>query len=160
LVKDGKLIITARKQSIEKNNYSSARLVSRKKGDWLYGRIEILAKLPSGKGLWPAIWMQPTDWQYGGWPSSGEIDMMENVGHNPDTVFSSVHTKSFNHIIGTPQKKGLKVDNASGAFHLYAIEWHKDRIDFIIDEAKFISITNTGNDFKEWPFDKKVLSYT
>ena len=70
-VDSGKLIITALKENYSGMNYTSARLVTRQKGDWLYGRIEVNAKLPAGRGTWPAIWMLPTDWEYGGWPASG-----------------------------------------------------------------------------------------
>jgi beta-glucanase (GH16 family)/glycerophosphoryl diester phosphodiesterase len=154
IVRNGKLIISALKKKIGTNNYTSARLVSKNKGDWKYGRIEVKAKLPAGRGMWPAIWMLPTGWEYGGWPSSGEIDIMENVGFNPDTVFSSVHTKSFNHGIGTQKTKGLFVKEANTSFHLYAIEWNKDRIDFFINNNQFFSFANTGKGFAEWPFDK------
>ncbi len=155
IVKNGMLLIRALKQQKENNHYASARLVSKKKGDWLYGRIEVRAKIPSGRGLWPAIWMLSTDWTYGGWPASGEIDIMENVGHNPDTVFSSVHTQSFNHGIGTQKTNGLQVKDASNAFHLYGIEWFADRIDFFVDERPVLRFVNTGKGFAEWPFDKK-----
>ncbi len=154
-VADGKLSITARKKTVEKNEYTSARLVSKNKGDWLYGRIEVSAKLAGGRGMWPAIWMLPTDWAYDGWPASGEIDIMENVGYNPDTVFASVHTKTFNHSIGTQKTKGLKVNAAYRSFHLYAIEWSADKIDFFIDDNKFFSFENTRKGFAEWPFDKR-----
>jgi beta-glucanase (GH16 family) len=155
MVQDGMLFIRALKQKKENNNYTSTRLVSKKKGDWLYGRMEVKAKLPAGRGLWPAIWMLSTDWTYGGWPESGEIDIMENVGHIPDTVFSSVHTKKFYHSIGTQKTKGLLVNDASTAFHVYGIEWYADRIDFFIDDNPFFSFKNTGNGFLEWPFDKR-----
>ena len=82
-VKDGHLYITAHKEDFEGFKYTSARLVTRQKGDWLYGRVEVKAKIPDGRGMWPAIWMLPTDWQYGGWPASGEIDIMESVGYDP-----------------------------------------------------------------------------
>jgi beta-glucanase (GH16 family) len=79
-VENGALIIEARKENFEGMKYTSARLVTTNKGDWLYGRAEIRAKLPDGYGTWPAIWMLSTDWAYGGWPQSGEIDIMEHVG--------------------------------------------------------------------------------
>ncbi|MFN8253926.1 MAG: glycoside hydrolase family 16 protein [Ferruginibacter sp.] len=154
-VQNGKLIITAVKQKKENNNYTSARLVTKNKGDWTYGRIAVKAKLPAGRGMWPAIWMLSTDWQYGGWPESGEIDIMENVGYMPDSVFSSVHTKSFNHIIHTQKTKGLFLADLSSKFHVYAIEWYNDRIDFFVDENLFFSFKNTGKGFEEWPFDKR-----
>lgn len=155
IVKDGKLFITARKQQKEQNSWTSARLITKGKGDWLYGRVEVSAKLPNGKGTWPAIWMLPTGWKYGGWPASGEIDIMEHVGYDPDTVFSSVHTKSFNHVIGTQKTKGLYLKDAASAFHLYAIEWDKDKIDFFVDDQLFFSFKNTRKGFAEWPFDQK-----
>ena len=86
-VKNGVLSITAIKENFSGASYTSARLVSKNKGDWKYGRFEIRAKMPKGRGLWPAIWMLPTDWKYGDWPVSGEIDIMEHVGYLPDSVF-------------------------------------------------------------------------
>jgi len=155
IVKNGKLTITARKENREQNTYTSARLVTKEKGDWAYGRVEVSAKLPVGRGVWPAIWMLPTEWKYGGWPASGEIDIMENVGYNPDTVFSSVHTKSFNHVAGTQKTKGLFLGDAGTNFHLYAVEWNKEQIDFFVDDRLFFSFKNTGKGFEEWPFDQK-----
>lgn len=155
LVKDGKLYITARKQQHGNNKFTSARMVTKGKGDWLYGRIEVSAKLPSGRGMWPAIWMLSTDWAYGGWPESGEIDIMENVGFNPDTVFGSVHTKKFNHILGTQTTKGISVPDSHDGFHLYAIEWNKSQIDFYVDQKHYLTFRNSGKGWEEWPFDKK-----
>lgn len=155
VVRDGNLVITARKQAKDSNNYTSARMISRLKGDWLYGRIEVRAKLPAGRGIWPAIWMLPTDWEYGDWPASGEIDIMENVGYMPDSVFGSVHTKSFNHVIGTQKTKGLFLNDLHIAFHVYAVDWDKDKVAFLVDDKEFFSFSNTGKGFNEWPFDKR-----
>src|SRR5690606_15151789 len=91
-VEDGKLVITARKEAKGSNQYTSTRLVSKNKGDFLYGRIEVKAKIPKGVGSWPAIWMMPTTSTYGGWPTSGEIDIMEHVGYDQDMIHQSVHT--------------------------------------------------------------------
>jgi len=85
-VENGNLVIEAIKESKEGFNYTSTRIVSKGKGDWTYGRIEIKARLPKGRGTWPAIWMLPTEWKYGGWPESGEIDIMEHVGFDPGVV--------------------------------------------------------------------------
>jgi beta-glucanase (GH16 family) len=155
IVKDGKLHITARKQRIQNNAYTSAKLITKYKGDWLYGRIEVKAKLPAGKGVWPAIWMLPTDWEYGDWPGSGEIDIMENVGYMPDSVFSSIHTKSFNHLNNTQTTGGLYFNDLGTTFHVYATEWYKDHIDFFVDDKKFLTFKNTNKGFAEWPFDKR-----
>ena len=85
-VENDKLIIEAHRDSLGGKAYTSTRIKSKFKGDWLYGRIEVKAKLPRGRGTWPAIWMLSTDWKYGGWPASGEIDIMEHVGHDPAVV--------------------------------------------------------------------------
>ncbi len=155
VVRNGRLLITLRKQLKDTNHYTSARLISKHKGDWLYGRIEVKAKLPAGKGVWPAIWMLPTDWVYGGWPESGEIDIMEHVGFMPDSVFSSVHTQAFNHVIRTQKTMGLFYNDVYTNFHVYAIEWSGDGIDFFVDDKKFFRFVNTGKGFTEWPFDKR-----
>lgn len=154
-VEDGVLEITARKETMHDNQYSSARLVTKNKGDWKFGKIEVSAKLPPGRGLWPAIWMLPTDWEYGGWPDSGEIDIMEHVGFNPDSIFQTVHTKSFNHRLGTQVGKATYVDDVYDQFHTYSIIWNAGQIDFYIDEEKQHTFLNSGRGFDEWPFDQR-----
>jgi beta-glucanase (GH16 family) len=155
MVRDGLLNITARKSPKENKKYTSARLVTKSKGDWTYGKIEVRAKLPAGRGLWPAIWMLPTDWAYGGWPNSGEIDVMENVGFKKDSVFFSIHTESFNHVIGTQKTKGIKINDPCNSFHVYAIEWDRQKIYFLLDDSLVFNYANSGNGHKEWPFDKR-----
>ncbi|MEO9804104.1 MAG: family 16 glycosylhydrolase [Reichenbachiella sp.] len=153
-VEDGNLIITAIKEDFGTKNYSSARLVTRDKGDWTYGRIEVRADLPSGKGTWPAIWMLPTDWSYGGWPDSGEIDVMEHVGYEPDQIYGTVHTKAFNHAIGTQKGGDIVIADCEEEFHTYAIEWSHSKIDFFVDENKYYSFSKiAGSD--TWPFDQR-----
>ena len=90
-VENGNLVIEARKENYQGNQYTSAMLDTKNKGDWTYGRFEIRAKLPEGKGMWPAIWMMPTDKEYGGWPVGGEIDIMELLGHDPGKVYGTIH---------------------------------------------------------------------
>jgi len=155
-----KLIIEARAEKMAGREYTSARLVTRDKGDWLYGKIEISAKLPSGLGTWPAIWMLPTDWEYGGWPGSGEIDIMEHVGFDQDRVHASIHTKAFNHMINTNKGNGgVEVTGASEEFHLYSIEWLPDRIFFFIDNEQVYEYDphryTPEADYSHWPFDKR-----
>jgi beta-glucanase (GH16 family) len=155
VVRNGHLYLTVRRQQKDDNAYTSARLVTKMKGDWLYGRIEVRAILPAGRGLWPAIWMLPTDWKYGGWPQSGEIDIMENVGFMPDSVFGSVHTKSFNHVIHTQFTQGLFLKDPYTAFHVYAVDWDTQKISFLIDGNVYCTFHNTGKGFAEWPFDQR-----
>lgn len=155
VVHNGSLIITAKRSSKENKNYTSARLVTKTKGDWTYGKIEVSAKLPPGRGLWPAIWMLPTDWAYGGWPKSGEIDIMEHVGFNKGSVFSSIHTESFNSLSGTQKTKAIKINDPYNSFHVYAIEWDQQKVNFLLDDSLAFSYVNSGNGHKEWPFDKR-----
>lgn len=154
-VENGKLIITARRESKGGKDYSSARLVTRGKGDFLYGRFEIKAKLPTGKGTWPAIWMLPTDWAYGNWPKSGEIDIMEHVGYDQDRVHISVHTESYNHGIGTQKSSNKMVTNASSEFHLYRVDWTPNSIQGYIDDQLVFTFRNEGKGYAAWPFDKR-----
>ncbi|GAB5525083.1 MAG: hypothetical protein Roseis2KO_29550 [Roseivirga sp.] len=153
-VKDGKLIITAIHDSLESRAYSSAKLLTKDLKHWKYGRIEVMAKLPQGKGTWPAIWMLPEEKKYGGWPRSGEIDIMEHVGYNPGMIYGTVHTESFNHMKGTQKGDSIMVADASQSFHEYAIEWRKDQIDWFIDGEPYHSFRNTGKNSDDWPFDQ------
>ncbi|WP_420581107.1 glycoside hydrolase family 16 protein [Reichenbachiella sp.] len=117
-VEDGHLIITAIKENMGSKAYSSARLVTREKGDWTYGRIEVKAMLPSGVGTWPAIWMLSTDWSYGGWPESGEIDIMEHVGYESNKIYGTVHTKAYHHSIGTQKGGEIIIEDCEEDFHV------------------------------------------
>lgn len=154
-VADGTLTIEAKKEKFEGAEYTSARLVSKNKGDWKYGRIETRVKLPAGKGMWPAIWMLPTKWEYGKWPHSGEIDIMENVGYWPDSALSSVHTGAYNGTINTQKTKGVNRKDLSKAFHVYAIEWTVDSISFYIDKVLYHIFKNEHTGSEAWPFDKE-----
>ncbi|HET6783508.1 MAG TPA: glycoside hydrolase family 16 protein [Pseudoxanthomonas sp.] len=152
---DGVLTIAARKEKKEGRDYTSARVVSKGKGDFLYGRFEIKAKLPSGKGTWPALWMLPTDQTYGGWPNSGEIDIMEHVGYDPNRVHITMHTQAYNHTINT-QRTGIKlVDGAIGNFHVYRTDWTPDAIRGYIDDELVLEFPNEGTGPAAWPFDQR-----
>jgi len=122
-VKDGFLFINAIKEDFEGKKYTSARLTTRTKGDWLYGKIEVRAKLPEGRGMWPAIWMLSTPAKYGGWPAIGEIDIMENVGFDPYVIVASAHTKAYNHKIGTQKNAKTTIADCYSNFHNYILEW-------------------------------------
>ena len=154
-VENGKLIITAIKEDYGSNSYTSARLVTKNKGDWLYGRFEIMAKLPEGRGTWAAIWMLPTDWEYGSWPYSGEIDIMEHVGYDMGTVYGTIHVELYNGMLGTQKGGSMDIPDAHTAFHEYAIEWAEDTLYFFIDDNLYFEYPNyhTGSD--RWPYDKR-----
>jgi beta-glucanase (GH16 family) len=153
-IEDGKLVITARKEAKGSNQYTSTRLVSKNKGDFLYGRIEVKAKIPKGVGSWPAIWMMPTSSTYGGWPASGEIDIMEHVGYDQDMIHQSVHTKAFNHVIKT-QKTAFKLyPGVSEQFFVYRIDWTPETITGYVNNDQLFQFANDGKGFESWPFDK------
>ncbi len=159
-VEDGYLTITAIKESYQSNNYTSARLITKNNGDWLYGKIQIKAKLPSGRGTWPAIWMLPTDWEYGGWPDSGEIDIMEHVGYDPNNVHTTLHTAAYNHMLNTQIGYSYSGTTFESDFHLYEIEWEPGVIrtyvdDILIATFEFDPEDNAGvENYEAWPFDK------
>jgi beta-glucanase (GH16 family) len=103
---NGNLVIQAKKENLEGRQYTSTRMISRGKGDWLYGRFVVRAKLPRGRGTWPAIWMLPSDNGYGTWPASGEMDIMEHVGYDQNNVHCSLHCSAFNGQRGNPKTSG------------------------------------------------------
>lgn len=164
-VENGKLKIEAHHHSTPLNSqqssesykkYTSARIKTQNKGDWLYGRFEIRAKIPKGRGSWPAIWMMPTDSRYGEWPKSGEIDIMEHVGSNPGWIHGSVHCKDFYWKTNTEKTGKTHVPSAMDEFHVYFMNWTEDRIEIGVDELIHLTYRrpdpyNSDN----WPFDQK-----
>lgn len=154
-IENGILILEAHKDSTFEKGYSSARLLTRGKAAWKYGYIEVKARIPQGLGTWPAIWMLPEDNVYGRWPKSGEIDIMEHVGYEQGIIHGTVHTESFNHMRGTQKGNQQEVLTCSDEFHVYAIDWKSDEIDFFIDGEKYHTFVNTGTgNPSEWPFDQ------
>ncbi len=134
-IEDGNLVIEAIKEIpfyLGQHQYTSARMVTKNKGDWKYGRIDVRAKMPIGQGLWPAIWMLPTDNVYGGWPKSGEIDIMEYLGHEPEKVFGTIH---YGHDFWRFNSQGLELEegNFHEDFHLFTVYWTEDCIQFQMD---------------------------
>jgi beta-glucanase (GH16 family) len=154
-VVNGVLVITARKEPMNGMNYTSARMVTRNKGDFLYGRIEVSAKLPAGRGTWPAIWMLPTDWSYGDWPKSGEIDIMEHVGYDSTRVHFSVHSEAYNHVIGTQKSANRIIPTAMSAFHKYRLDWTPYAVRGYYDDLLVFTFVNEGAGAAKWPFDKR-----
>ncbi|MFO0887857.1 MAG: glycoside hydrolase family 16 protein [Isosphaeraceae bacterium] len=162
-VENGLLVIEARKEkwkgtgrrgNEEHADYTSASLTTRGKAAWTYGRVEVRARLPKGRGTWPAIWMLGTNIGEVGWPTCGEIDIMEFVGYDPGVVHANVHTRKYNHAMKTGRGDRLKLPDASEAFHVYAVEWDRDRMDFYVDKQKLFTCRNDGQGVDGWPFDK------
>lgn len=154
-VSNGSLKITARKEQFENRNFTSTRLVSRNKGDFLYGRIEVRAIVPQGLGTWPAIWMLPTDWEYGGWPASGEIDIMEHVGYDPEMIHMSIHTEAYYWRINTQKTSKRIVEGAMDEYQIYRMDWTPYALRGYVNDALLFTFTNEGKTYKEWPFDKR-----
>ncbi len=153
-VQNGNLNIVAREDS--PGSYSSARLRSINNGDWKYGRMEARIKLPVGQGIWPAFWMMPTDAPYGSWPASGEIDIMEFLGHEPQ------HCYTFCHYGNSPNDKGslgtqhtAQGGDYTSTFHEFAVEWQENKIDWFIDGTLVFSANNTQTAPYQWPFDSR-----
>ena len=154
-VGNGLLSITARKENMNGMAYTSTRLVSRNKLDVLYGRIEVKAKLPTGRGTWPAIWMLPTDRAYGDWPKSGEIDIMEHVGYDQNNVHFTTHTEAYYFKINTQKTSTKMIPDASTAFHIYRVDWTPYAIRGYYDNVLVFEFVNEGTGYKVWPFDKR-----
>ena len=160
-IKDGKLHIIAFKKDHENSsNYTSARLTTYQRFSLQYGKIEVMAKLPQGKGTWPAIWMLPESLllKTEPWPLCGEIDIMEHVGKDPNVIHVSLHTELYNFWKKSQYTHFEKLPDAFNTFHLYSIEWTAYGISFFIDNKLFYEAVK-GQDGKDitnegWPFDK------
>ena len=170
-VENGRLILQAHKVEGKTAKYHSGRVHSLGKLDFMYGRVDVRAKLPKGQGVWPAIWLLPThpyryatlcdarvsDWQGNGncdaWPNSGEIDLMEHVGFEPGIVHGTVHTKGYFWVHGNQRKGSVKVDGLGDRFHVYSLEWGPDFIDMRVDGVRYFRYTREGDDWRQWPFD-------
>jgi len=150
----GSLVIEARKEPYQGYAYTSASVNTRGRFEFTYGRVEVRAQLPTGNGTWPAIWMLGTSIDQAGWPGCGEIDVMENVGFDPLRVHGSVHTAAYNHVAGTQKTASVAVASPWQDFHVYAMEWHPDRIDVFVDDARYFTFRNEGTGSRAWPFDK------
>ena len=154
-VSNGTLKIIAKKETIEGGTYSSTRMVTKGKGDFLYGRFVARMKLPAGKGTWPAFWMLPTDYAYGDWPKSGEVDIMEHVGYDPNVIHISTHCAAYYFKIGNQKTSTLTVPTATSDFHNYRIDWTPYAIRGFVDDTQIFEFTNQNNGYASWPFDKR-----
>lgn len=152
-VEGGLLKITAHKEG---KSYPSARINTKGKADFLYGRFVVRARVPRGKGTWPAIWMlaSQSDHSPERWPDNGEIDIMECVGYNPGVIHCSIHSKAFNHMIHTQKTATLAVPDAETAFHNYELRWTPEWIETRIDDKPVLVFQNPHQSWREWPFDR------
>jgi beta-glucanase (GH16 family) len=150
-VMNGNLIIELRKEKMDARDYTSARLVTKGKGDWKYGKIEVRAKLPRGLGTWPAIWMLGSATPFK-WPDDGEIDIMEHVGFDPGVIHGSIHCQKYNHVIGTQKTSVIKVNDCMDEYHVYGLEWDSENITILVDDKKYFSFKNEHTGYDAWPF--------
>ena len=152
-IKNGKLRINCFK---ENGKIYSGRVYAHVNQGWEYGYFEASIKLPKGKGTWPAFWMMPVgnNWNTNPWPMCGEIDIMEEVGVVPNEVSSSVHTQDYNHTKNTQKTHAMKIADAEGAFHTYALLWTADEITTYVDGKEQLHVTKAalGSDHNQWPF--------
>lgn len=169
-VEDGRLILEARREDYpnpefkpggkrwsetrEKAEYTSASLTTYGKASWSHGRVEVRAKLPGGRGTWPAIWMLGDNRREAGWPKCGEIDIMENVGFDPLIVHANIHTEKYNHVRKTNKGNKIEVDAPDGQFHVYSVEWDTNEMKFSVDGKVYFTYQNEKSGLAAWPFDQ------
>lgn len=159
-VEDGMLVITAKKENYGGKNYTSGRIHTQYKGDWLYGKIVVRAKMPAGRGTWPAIWMLPSMSAYGTWPKSGEIDIVEYIGYDENKLYGTIHTEKFNHMLGTQIGRSIEYPGITTTFIDYSIIWSPGEIELYVDDvllSKFLYTPEFNQDVEPhqaWPFDQ------
>lgn len=151
-LKEGKLIITAQKQD---SSYTSTRITTAGKQEFQFGKIEARAKLPVGKGIWPAFWMLGSNIKTIGWPKCGEIDIMEYVGRNPQTIYTTLHTEDSHG--NSVNAKVTNFPNIEEGFHIYAIDWTKNKIEFFVDNVSIYTFQPEIKNENTWPFNQKFF---
>jgi beta-glucanase (GH16 family) len=154
-VENGILTIEAHREDTASKAFTSARLITRGKASWQYGKIVVSAKLPEGRGTWPAIWTLP-DKPNMTWPDDGEIDIMEHVGFDPGKIHASIHCKKYNHMIGTQKTAATTLPDFNQSFHIYTLEWDTQHITVGIDEKSYFEFYRNKEDYAGWPFDNNM----
>ena len=142
VVDDGNLVITAKAESSNGFDYTSSRVTTQDKFEFKYGRVEVRAKLPEGGGTWPAIWMLGSDFNEVGWPATGEIDIMEHKGNEPNKIHGTLHYPGSSG--GDADSGTTTISNASSDFHIYTVEWSEERILFLVDGEVFHTFANNS----------------
>jgi hypothetical protein len=150
-VQDGMLTITAKKEAYQGSNYTSTKMLTKGKFDFTYGKVEVRAKLPEGKGTWPAIWMLGANIDQVGWPACGEIDIMEHFGKSQGTVSSAMHTPSS---YGNTANYGDQfLADVSTKFHIYSVEWTAEEMVFKVDDVEHYKYSPSVKNSSTWPYD-------
>lgn len=149
-LENGYLTITARKEA--DGSYTSTRITTAGKKEFRYGRIECRASLPRGQGIWPAFWMLGANISKVGWPKCGEIDILEYIGKEPHHVYTTLHTQSGHGDNGHSKK--TNVGDIENGFHVFAVEWSKEQMDFFVDERLVFTYNPAAKNADNWPFDQ------
>jgi beta-glucanase (GH16 family) len=153
-VSNGNLVIEARKEPMSSFQYTSGRMTTQNKKSFQFGRIDIRAKLPVSKGMWPALWMLGSNIGSAGWPACGEIDIMELIGTYPGRCYGTMHWKP---VSGTNTSKGGQTDLASGnfsqQFHVFSIIWKQDQITWLVDDQPYLTTTKADVGAANYPFN-------
>ena len=140
-IEDGMLVIEAREEDVSFSGkpYSSARIKTQGLHAWTYGRIEARMKLPYGQGIWPAFWMLGNNNK--GWPASGEIDILEHIGKDPNTIYATVHAPGYSGGNGVGSNLVVPEGTLKDDFHVYAIEWQANEIRWFFDDQEYFKLT-------------------
>lgn len=153
-VSDGRLVIEARREAMGGGDYTSASLTTLGRADWMHGKVEVRAKLPTALGTWPAIWMMPAERGLR-WPLGGEIDIMEHVGHLPGKIHGTLHTEAFHAKTGGSRGGHVMVPDCGKEFHVYGMEWSESRIEMFVDGKPYVAFERKPGDGRpEWPFNR------
>jgi beta-glucanase (GH16 family) len=141
-LQEGHLVIEARQENYGGRNYTSSRMITKDNFDFKYGRVDIRAALPKGQGMWPALWMLGANFATAGWPSCGEIDIMELIGHQPNRVHGTVHWQENGHA-SYGGSKALSSGDFSTEFHVFSIIWDTQSIKWLVDDVQYHQIDIT-----------------
>ena len=158
-VENGVLVVTAREESFEGSDFTSARLITKNKFEQRYGRFEARIKVPFGKGYWPAFWMLGDNCEENPWPGCGEIDIMEYLGDEPTKVFGTIHGPEYSGSQSISKEYSLQNDRFDTGFHVFGIEWSPNRINWYVDDVLYQSLTREDvleetDGEGEWVFDR------
>jgi beta-glucanase (GH16 family) len=151
---DGKLVIEARKENYGGKSYTSSKILTSGKKPFKYGRIDIRAKLPKGKGIWPALWLLPQNNVYGGWPRSGEIDLMEMIGHEANRVYATLHFGPGPGSTQIGRNYTLPSGNFNDEFHVFSLEWKLDQIKWLVDGQVYSTVNKADLGANTYPFNE------
>jgi len=152
-IEEGHLVIEALEESHGERDYTSARLLTKGKSSWTYGRMEARIKIPRGQGIWPAFWMLGTNISTVGWPRCGEIDVMENIGKEPSIVHGTLHGPGYSGGDGVGKSHSVAGDLADG-FHVFAVEWEENVIRWYLDDVHYFTATPASLGDSNWVFDR------